>query len=98
LECLQNVAQYADATSVQVTIHQEASAVRFVVHDDGRGFDPQVTGRGSGLQGIADRLGALEGSLEVESAPGHGATLSGRVPVRVQESHEVAREVADVHA
>ena len=53
----------------------------FSVSDDGRGFDPEATGNGSGLQGIADRLGALDGSLQVTSAPGAGTTITGRLPL-----------------
>ena len=48
--------------------------------DDGRGFDPASTGYGTGLQGMADRLDALGGSLEVRSTPGQGTTVTGRVP------------------
>jgi len=81
LEGLQNVAKYAQATSASVTFERSNGELRFRVHDDGRGFDPSETGYGTGLQGIADRLGALDGRLEVESAPGAGATLSGSVPV-----------------
>jgi signal transduction histidine kinase len=35
----------------------------------------------SGLQGMADRLAALGGALDVRSQPGHGTTLSGKLPV-----------------
>ena len=49
--------------------------------DDGAGFDPNETGYGTGLQGMADRLSALGGSLEVTSAPGHGTTVTGHLPV-----------------
>jgi signal transduction histidine kinase len=51
------------------------------VRDDGVGFDPVVAGRGTGLQGIADRLEAIGGALEFESAPGKGTTMRGTVPV-----------------
>ncbi|MEZ0235147.1 MAG: GAF domain-containing sensor histidine kinase [Actinomycetota bacterium] len=81
LEGLQNVAKYAQATSASVSFERSNGELRFRVHDDGRGFDPSETGYGTGLQGIADRLGALDGRVEVESAPGAGATLSGSVPV-----------------
>ncbi len=81
LEGLQNVAKYAQATSASVSFERSNGELRFSVHDDGRGFDPSETGYGTGLQGIADRLGALDGRLEVESAPGNGATLSGSLPV-----------------
>jgi signal transduction histidine kinase len=55
--------------------------LRFEVRDDGRGFDPVCTSYGTGLQGIADRLATLDGTLEVRSAPGDGATILGSIPV-----------------
>jgi signal transduction histidine kinase len=51
------------------------------VTDDGVGFDPSTTSYGTGLQGIADRLAALDGTLDVRSEPGSSTTLEGRLPV-----------------
>jgi signal transduction histidine kinase len=51
--------------------------------DDGRGFDPASVGYGTGLQGMADWLEAIGGTLEMQSAPGGGTTISGLVPVEV---------------
>ncbi len=42
---------------------------------------PRVTSYGSGLQGMADRLDAIGGSIEVDSAPGHGTRVVGRLPI-----------------
>jgi signal transduction histidine kinase len=81
LECLQNVSKYAGASRATVTVASVDGMVAFEVRDDGRGFDPSFTGFGTGLQGIADRLGALDGTVEVTSAPGEGTTVAGRVPV-----------------
>jgi signal transduction histidine kinase len=53
----------------------------FSVTDDGRGFDPATTPAGSGLQNMSDRVEALGGSLTIESTPGDGTTVSGRIPV-----------------
>lgn len=80
LEALQNVAKYADASRVAIRLTRVSHAVTFVVTDDGRGFDPTSTGYGTGLQGMLDRLGALDGSLEIASAPGAGTTVTGTVP------------------
>ena len=49
--------------------------------DDGRGFDPAAATGGTGLQGIADRVGALDGQVTVTSSPGSGTTIEGRLPV-----------------
>jgi len=83
LESLQNAAKYADATQVDVRLRQDGGTLSFEVHDDGKGFDPAKTGYGTGLQGIADRLAALDGSLTVASAPGAGTTVVGRVPIEM---------------
>jgi len=81
LEALQNVAKYAEATKATVRLAQAHGILTFEIIDDGRGFDPAVVGQGTGLQGIADRLAALGGELEVRSAPGDGTTVAGRVPI-----------------
>jgi signal transduction histidine kinase len=81
LEALQNVAKYAEASAATVRLAQTNGSLVFEVVDDGVGFDPEAAERGSGLQGIADRLAALGGTLDVRSAPGAGATLTGTIPV-----------------
>ena len=79
LEALNNVAKYAEASTVQIRLEQATGELRFEVADDGRGFDTSATGHGTGLQGMADRLDAIGGSLRVESAPGTGTVVRGRV-------------------
>jgi signal transduction histidine kinase len=81
LEALQNVAKYAEATRVTIALSNGSGEISFTVTDDGRGFDPSATGYGTGLQGIADRLAAIGGDLAVESTPGTGTTVAGRVRV-----------------
>jgi signal transduction histidine kinase len=81
LEALNNVAKYAGASSVEVRLAHVDGELLFEVADDGAGFDPKATDHGTGLQGMADRLDAIEGTLEVSSAPGRGTRVRGRVPV-----------------
>ena len=81
LEALQNIAKYARASSAAVRLQQVDGALDFVVQDDGVGFNPATTPRGSGTTNMVDRLEALGGTLEVRSRPGDGTTISGRVPV-----------------
>ena len=57
------------------------SHLSFEVTDDGLGFDPAATAAGTGLQGMADRVEALGGSIEIRSLPGQGTTIAGRIPV-----------------
>jgi signal transduction histidine kinase len=81
LEAMQNIAKYASASSASVTIAERGHSLLFTVADDGRGFDPTATTDGSGLQGIADRVGALDGQVTVTSSPGSGTTIEGRLPM-----------------
>jgi len=81
LEALQNVAQYAGASRVVVRLDQVEGVLRFAVEDDGRGFDAAATALGTGMQGMADRLDALGGRLDVSSAIGRGTTVTGSIPV-----------------
>jgi signal transduction histidine kinase len=82
LEALQNVSKYARASNVTIRLQDGAGELRFEVCDDGAGFDTDAEAHGSGLQGMSDRLAALDGTLEVRSAPGAGTTVIGRVPLR----------------
>lgn len=80
LEAMNNVAKYAEASSATVALTQTNGHLTFVVTDDGRGFDPGATGYGTGLQGMADRLDAIRGTLSVASHAGAGTTITGSVP------------------
>jgi signal transduction histidine kinase len=78
-EALANVAKYADATTVRLTVDTVNSGVVVTVADDGvGGADPE---RGSGLRGLADRLDTLGGWLRIDSAPGRGTELTAQLPV-----------------
>ncbi|HEX6401140.1 MAG TPA: histidine kinase [Actinomycetota bacterium] len=81
LEALQNIAKYAAADRTVIRLARANGSLSFEVEDDGLGFDPTTVGSGSGLQGMADRLAAVGGSLDIRSAPGRGTTVAGRVPV-----------------
>ena len=84
LEAMNNIAKYADASSASVALTQTDGHLTFVVEDDGRGFDPLVTSHGTGLQGVADRLDAIGGTLSVVSRTGEGTTITGTVPAVVE--------------
>jgi signal transduction histidine kinase len=81
LEALQNVSKYASASQATVCLSSANGSLQFTVADDGAGFDPATARKGTGLQGMADRLAALGGTLDIRSQPGHGTTVSGRLPV-----------------
>jgi signal transduction histidine kinase len=78
-ESLTNARKYAGARAVGVRVAREAGALLVEVVDDGcGGADP---GCGTGLLGLADRIDALGGSLEVESPSGGGTRVSARLPL-----------------
>jgi signal transduction histidine kinase len=81
LEALQNAAQHAGSgAKTTVSVHREAAVVVFEVADDGDGFAQSQPTEG-GLRRIVDRVGALGGRLEIESEPGHGTRVRGRLPL-----------------
>jgi signal transduction histidine kinase len=78
-EALANVAKHAAAARVTVAVAVGEGRVRVEVSDDGvGGADPA---RGSGLRGLADRVETIGGTLQVESAPGHGTRLAAEIPL-----------------
>lgn len=79
-EALANVRKHARATVVSVTVAPDGDGMRMTVRDDGVGFDPSAARTGFGLDGISDRATLAGGDVEVESAPGRGATLTILLP------------------
>ena len=81
LEALQNVAKYAGATaSARVRIWEDAGGLLFEICDDGAGFEPNRHAEGAGLTNMRDRIGAVGGTLRVES-DGGGTLIRGVVPL-----------------
>jgi signal transduction histidine kinase len=80
LEALQNVAKHARASRAVIRLAGSAAGVEFSISDDGAGLPAGGHRAGSGLQGMADRLAAHGGTLDIRSEPGQGTTVSGRIP------------------
>jgi PAS domain S-box-containing protein len=78
-EALTNVAKYAEATHATVRLAHENGDLAIEVRDDGKGGAKATPG--SGLAGLADRVGALDGSLSVTSPPGEGTLLRAVLPL-----------------
>jgi len=78
LEALANTEKHADADSVHVVLHRDARAIRLVVEDNGRGFDPAAVRGGSagvGLMIMRERATALRARFDVISRPGAGTRV-----------------------
>ena len=77
-EALANVAKYADASEASVRVVKDDGKLLVDVADDGvGGADPET---GTGLRGLVDRVNALDGELEIESAPGAGTHIRAEIP------------------
>ena len=89
LEAMQNAGKHAgDDATLTVTITEADGELRFEVADDGPGFDAAAAAMGHGFVNMRDRLGAIGGTLEVDSAPGEGSRIRGHVPVGAPEDDE----------
>jgi signal transduction histidine kinase len=78
-EALTNVAKYARASAASVRLCVEDSQLRVEVADDGVGGAD--ANRGSGIRGLADRVEALDGQLDLDSPPGAGTRVSAAIPL-----------------
>jgi signal transduction histidine kinase len=78
-EALTNVAKHARATAVTVSVTRTGASARIEVHDDGVGG--AAVANGSGLRGLADRVEALGGTLELSSSHEAGTRLTGEIPL-----------------
>jgi signal transduction histidine kinase len=92
LEALQNAAKHARGSRATVRVLAAGDVLEFSVCDDGPGFDAALARRGSGLQGMTDRLAALGGTIRVRSRPGHGTAITGRLPARPEEDRRPVPE------
>ena len=85
-EALANVAKYAQASSVAVNVERSDGRVVVEVSDDGvGGADPDT---GSGIRGLADRVSALDGRLDVESPRGGGTRIRAEIPVAAEPASQ----------
>jgi signal transduction histidine kinase len=78
-ECLANVDKHAEATGATVSVTPQHGNLLVTVRDDGVGG--AKLDNGSGLQGLEDRVGALDGTLAVDSTPGEGTTVRVSIPL-----------------
>jgi len=81
-EALNNVIRHARARAASVVLLQRDRGLRLTVRDDGAGFDPEKDrGRHLGLASMRERVRAVNGTLDIESAPGRGTTIVAWVPL-----------------
>ena len=98
LEAIQNATKHAGAhAAVEIRLTEVPDWLRFEVEDAGPGFDPACTEPGIGLRNMRDRLGAVDGRLEIVTSPGRGTIVTGMVPVgRFVTEPQRPRSVSEV--
>jgi signal transduction histidine kinase len=95
LEAVQNAAKHAGgATGVTISVWAEDHKLSFEVRDDGAGFELATTPYGTGLSNLGDRLAAVDGTMEIQSAPGQGTVLTGTIPIGSKGSRAVRSPAA----
>jgi glucose-6-phosphate-specific signal transduction histidine kinase len=82
-ECLTNVAKYANASQVTITLEANSVTQQLIlkVQDNGQGMSLTKPRRGLGLIGIRERTQALEGHLQLESSEGQGMKITLTIPI-----------------
>lgn len=84
-ESLTNIAKYAGARHVTVTLARDGERARIAVQDDGRGFDPDaIRGTAHGLMGMRYRVESQSGAMRVQSRPGAGTTIEAWLPLATE--------------
>ena len=88
-ELIINTKKHANATTVTVRLERRKTSISLAVRDDGRGFDSRKLAQGStsktsgfGLFSIREQLSAVEGQVEIQTAPGKGTSIKITVPIQ----------------
>jgi signal transduction histidine kinase len=93
-EALTNCVRHASANQIRIAVTDDSEGLSVIIADDGVGIHPERRKSGLGLRGIEERVRDLSGTLDIESAPGAGTSLSIRIPIHgvvLREGAELAR-------
>jgi signal transduction histidine kinase len=82
-ELITNVIKHTEATEVNIHITNHGESLNILVEDNGKGFEVKnmATNKGMGLRSIDKRIASLNGSLDIESAPGTGTVVIIDIPI-----------------
>jgi signal transduction histidine kinase len=88
-ESIRNIERHSGARHVHITLLQRPDHVALDIEDDGQGFDLQEAAErrpGMGLFAMRERLGLVDGTLEIDTAPGRGTRIHASVPTGTDHS------------
>lgn len=86
-EALTNASKHAAATQISIALTQTPIALELTIQDNGRGFAPEQTPTGFGLQGMRERTLALGGAFTLDSSPGKGCRIQVQIPLQSRVSN-----------
>jgi signal transduction histidine kinase len=96
-EALSNVQEHARAAHTRVSVSETENRVELIIEDDGVGFQPADVVEGFGFAGLRDRVDLLDGTLSIDSAPGHGTTVQVVLPVQRARAAGTPEHPAPAH-
>ena len=79
-EALTNAVRHSGAARIESRVEFDPRCVRLVISDNGIGMPPTPAGEGLGLAGMRERAALVNGSLQIDSRPGHGVEVALEVP------------------
>jgi signal transduction histidine kinase len=95
-EGLNNIGRHARAKNVRLRLYQQSEGktpvLWFKLEDDGAGYDTSQSNPGMGLANIKLRAAEIGGTVQIESAPGEGASLTVRIPLSLPELDKFERQ------
>ncbi|AKQ44722.1 hypothetical protein TH63_02315 [Rufibacter radiotolerans] len=81
-ELANNMVKHAQATEASLLLREQRGVLVLEAEDNGKGFNPlQLTGKGMGLKSIQDRVKLLNGTVEIETEPDQGTSISIYIPI-----------------
>ena len=80
-EALTNIAKHSQSTEVNLKVQTFPKRLHLFIEDNGRGFNPEQNTTGFGLQGISERVVALNGNIKIDSSFGCGCTIAIDIPL-----------------
>ncbi|MCX6928204.1 MAG: ATP-binding protein, partial [Verrucomicrobia bacterium] len=79
-EAVTNVAKHAQATQVEIYLHEAAGRWQLSIQDNGVGFDPDGDFPGHGIKNLRQRAEKIGGEVKITSQPGQGTKVMLSVP------------------
>jgi signal transduction histidine kinase len=81
-EGITNAIRHGKAEKIEITLERDTRAIRLIVADNGKGFNPTLRDQGLGLIGIRERVELLDGRFQVTATPGAGTQLWIEIPIK----------------